>query len=208
MNIIIIDDDKFVTGALKAILEASGNVTVPATGTDGNDAVKLYEEYMPDILLTDIQMNGVSGLEATKIILEKHPDAKILLLTTFLDDEYIIQALKLGAKGYLLKQDYESLLPALEAVYSGQSVFGTEIISKIPDLLNHVPKFNYDEYDINGRETKIIEMVADGLSNKEIAAKLFFSEGTVRNYLSTILEKLGLHNRTQLAIFYYKYIHN
>lgn len=208
MDIVIIDDDKFVTGALKAILEASGTITVPATGTDGSDAVKLYEEYMPDILLTDIQMNVVSGLEATKTILEKHPDAKILLLTTFLDDEYIIQALKLGAKGYLLKQDYESLLPALEAVYSGQSVFGTEIISKIPGFLNPVPKFNYNEYDINERETKIIALVADGLSNKEIAAGLFLSEGTVRNYLSTILEKLGLHNRTQLAIFYYKYIHN
>ena len=190
MKVIIIDDDKFVTSALKAILEASGNVTVPATGTDGSEAIKLYEEYLPDILLTDIQMNGLSGLEATGKILEKYPDAKILLLTTFLDDEYIIQALKLGAKGYLLKQDYESILPALEAVYSGQSVFGTEIISKIPGLLNTASKFNYALYDINERELKVIELIADGLSNKEIAAKLFLSEGTVRNYLSTILEKL------------------
>ena len=205
MKVIIIDDDKFVTSALKAILEASGNVTVPATGTDGSEAIKLYEEYLPDILLTDIQMNGLSGLEATEKILEKYPDAKILLLTTFLDDEYIIQALKLGAKGYLLKQDYESILPALEAVYSGQSVFGTEIISKIPGLLNNVSKFNYASYNINERELKVIELIADGLSNKEIAAKLFLSEGTVRNYLSTILEKLELHNRTQLAIFYYKH---
>jgi len=205
MKVIIIDDDKFVTSALKAILEASGNVTVTATGTDGSEAIKLYEEYLPDILLTDIQMNGLSGLEATGKILEKYPDAKILLLTTFLDDEYIIQALKLGAKGYLLKQDYESILPALEAVYSGQSVFGTEIISKIPGLLNTASKFNYALYDINERELKVIELIADGLSNKEIAAKLFLSEGTVRNYLSTILEKLELHNRTQLAIFYYKH---
>ncbi len=111
MNVVIIDDDKFVTSALKAILEASGDVTVPATGTDGSEAVYLYETHKPDILLTDIQMNGLSGLEATEKILEKYPDAKILLLTTFLDDEYIIQALKLGAKGYLLKQDYESILP-------------------------------------------------------------------------------------------------
>ncbi len=186
MNVVIIDDDKFVTSALKAILEASGDVTVPATGTDGSEAVHLYETHKPDILLTDIQMNGLSGLEATEKILEKYPDAKILLLTTFLDDEYIIQALKLGAKGYLLKQDYESILPALEAVYSGQSVFGTEIISKIPGLLNNVSKFNYASYNINERELKVIELIADGLSNKEIAAKLFLSEGTVRNYLSTI----------------------
>ena len=205
MNVLIVDDDKFVTSALKAILEASGNVTVPATGTDGSEAIKLYEEYKPDILLTDIQMNGLSGLGATEKILEKYPDAKILLLTTFLDDEYIIQALKLGAKGYLLKHNYESILPALEAVYSGQNVFGTEIISTIPGLLNTASRFDYSSYDINERELKVIELTADGLSNKEIAAKLFLSEGTVRNYLSTILEKLELHNRTQLAIFYYKH---
>ena len=201
MNVIIIDDDKFVTSALKAILEASGDVTVPATGTDGSEAIELYEKYNPDILLTDIQMKGLSGLEATEAIIKKYPDARILLLTTFLDDEYIIQALKLGAKGYLLKQDYESILPALEAVYSGQSVFGTEIISKIPGLISSTSKFDYTLYDINEREINIIELIADGLSNKEIAAKLFLSEGTVRNYLSQILEKLGLHNRTQLAVF-------
>lgn len=205
MNIVIIDDDMLVTNALKAILEASGTVKVLEVGLDGNAAIKLYERYRPDILLTDIQMQGISGLEATEKILQKYPEAKILLLTTFLDDEYIIQALKLGAKGYLLKHDYESILPALEAVYSGQSVFGTEIISKIPDLLNSVPKFDYASYDINERELKVIELIADGLSNKEIAAKLYLSEGTVRNYLSTILEKLELHNRTQLAIFYYKH---
>ena len=205
MNGIIIDADKFVTSALKAILEASGDVTVPATGTDGSEAIELYEKYNPDILLTDIQMKGLSGLEATEAIIKKYPGARILLLTTFLDDEYIIQALKLGAKGYLLKQDYESILPALEAVYSGQSVFGTEIISKIPGLISSTSKFDYTLYDINEREINIIELIADGLSNKEIAAKLFLSEGTVRNYLSQILEKLGLHNRTQLAVFYYKH---
>ncbi|MEZ3423366.1 MAG: response regulator transcription factor [Lachnospiraceae bacterium] len=205
MNVIIIDDDKFVTSALKAILEASGDVTVPATGTDGSEAIELYEKYNPDILLTDIQMKGLSGLEATEAIIKKYPGARILLLTTFLDDEYIIQALKLGAKGYLLKQDYESILPALEAVYSGQSVFGTEIISKIPGLISSTSKFDYTLYDINEREINIIELIADGLSNKEISAKLFLSEGTVRNYLSQILEKLGLHNRTQLAVFYYKH---
>ncbi len=205
MNIVIIDDDMLVTSALKAILEASGTVKVLEAGSNGSDAIKLYEKHKPDILLTDIQMKGISGLEATETILKKYPEAKILLLTTFLDDEYIIQALKLGAKGYLLKHNYESILPALEAVYSGQSVFGTEIISKIPELLNSVPKFDYTSYDINERELKVIELIADGLSNKEIAARLYLSEGTVRNYLSTILEKLELHNRTQLAIFYYKH---
>ena len=205
MNIIIIDDDFLVTTALKTILEATQKVTVLATGTDGTDAVTLYRTHKPDILLTDIQMKEKSGLEATEEILTEFPDAKILLLTTFSDDEYIVKALKLGAKGYLLKTDYESILPALEAVESGQTVFGTEIISKIPELLQAKPKFDYASYDITEKELSIITLIADGYSNKEIAAELFLSEGTVRNYLSTILEKLNLRDRTQLAVFYYQH---
>ena len=149
MNIVIVDDDFLVTAALKTILEASKRVTVLGTGTDGTDAVKLYRQFQPDILLTDIQMKTKSGLEATEEIRKDFPDAKILLLTTFSDDEYIVKALKLGAKGYLLKQDYEGILPALEAVASGQTVFGTEIISKIPELIHNQNKFDYTAYDIS-----------------------------------------------------------
>ena len=195
MNIVIVDDDFLVTTALKTILEASNKVTVLATGTDGTDAVKLYHSCQPDILLTDIQMKTKSGLDATEEI----------LLTTFSDNEYIVKALKLGAKGYLLKQDYESILPALEAVESGQTVFGTEIVSKIPELLNAAPEFDYAAYQINEKELSIIRLVADGYSNKEIASELFLGEGTVRNYLSNILEKLNLRDRTQLAVFYYQH---
>ncbi|MCI8771762.1 MAG: response regulator transcription factor [Lachnospiraceae bacterium] len=205
MNIVIVDDDFLVTAALKTILEASKRVTVLGTGTDGTDAVKLYRQFQPDILLTDIQMKTKSGLEATEEIRKDFPDAKILLLTTFSDDEYIVKALKLGAKGYLLKQDYEGILPALEAVASGQTVFGTEIISKIPELIHNQNKFDYTAYDISQKELGIIRLVADGYSNKEIASELFLSEGTVRNYLSTILEKLNLRDRTQLAVFYYQH---
>ena len=205
MDIIIVDDDFFVTTALKTILEASKKVTVLATGTDGEDAVSLYRNHHPDILLTDIQMKKKSGLEATEEILSEFPNAKILLLTTFSDDEYIVKALKLGAKGYLLKQDYESILPALEAVGSGQSVFGTEIVSKIPELLQSSSSFDYSAYGISEKEIGIIQFVADGYSNKEIASKLFLSEGTVRNYLSKIIEKLELRDRTQLAVFYYQH---
>lgn len=205
MNIVIIDDDFFVTTALRTILEATGRVTVLATGTDGTEAVSLYRLHQPDILLTDIQMKTKSGLEATEEIRKEHPEAKILLLTTFSDDEYIVKALKLGAKGYLLKQDYNSILPALEAVVNGQTVFGNEIISKIPELLHTTTEFDYSAYDIGEKEFHIITLVADGYSNKEIASELFLSEGTVRNYLSSILEKLELRDRTQLAVFYYQH---
>lgn len=204
MNVLIVDDDIFVSGALKTILESSGDITVPATGSDGKEAVELFRRYHPDVLLMDIRMKEVSGLDAAAEILKEFPDARILLLTTFSDDEYIIRALKLGAKGYLLKQDYGGILPALRAVYSGQTVFGHEIVSKIPELIQSGPSFNYQAYDISEREQEIIRLIADGLSNKEIAARLFLSEGTVRNYLSAVLDKLHLRDRTQVAVFYYR----
>ena len=205
MKIVIVDDDIFVSGALTTILEASGKVTVAASGTDGKEAAELYKIHQPDVLLMDIRMKEKSGLDASAEILEEFPDAKILLLTTFSDDEYIVKALKLGAKGYLLKQDYSSILPALEAVCSGQTVFGTEIMSRIPELIHSGSSFHYEDYDISRRELEIIRLIADGLSNKEIASQLFLSEGTVRNYLSSILDKLQLRDRTQVAVFYYKH---
>lgn len=205
MKIIIVDDDCLVAGALKTILEANPDIEVTATGSDGEEACTLYREYLPDILLMDIRMKGMDGLEASRKILDEFPEAKILLLTTFSDDEYIVKALRLGTKGYLLKQDYTSIFPALHAVYSGQTVFGTEIMSKIPELLQSSGGFDYTSREINERELDIIRLIANGYSNKEIAAELFLSEGTVRNYLSSILDKLQLRDRTQVAVFYYQH---
>lgn len=202
MRVVIVDDDTFVAGALKTILEADEGVTVVGMGSDGEEAVKLYHSQKPDVLLMDIRMKEMSGLEAAEQILGTSPDAKILLLTTFSDDEYIVKALKYGVKGYLLKQDYHSILPALQAVHSGQSVFGTEITAKLPELLKEKKRFDWSQYDIGEKELQVISLVAEGLSNKEIAERLFLSEGTVRNYMSQILDKMGLRDRTQLAVYY------
>lgn len=205
MNVLIIDDDKLVSLSLKTILEADGQVSIAGIGENGDDAIRMYEELKPDILLMDIRMEGMTGLDAGSIILKKHPDAKILFLTTFSDDEYIVRALHIGSKGYILKQNFESIVPALVAVYGGQTVFGDEITGKLPELMQKTSSsLDWKQYDITEKELEIIEQVADGKNNKEIAESLFLSEGTVRNYLSTILEKLDLRDRTQLAIFYYK----
>ena len=204
MNVIIIDDDRLVSASLKTIIESDEEIRAAAIGHSGREAVTLYDEIVPDIMLMDIRMDGMTGLEAGEIILRNHPGARILYLTTFADDEYIIKALKIGAKGYLLKQDFESIIPALKAVYSGQRVFGDDIIAKIPAFITGETTPDFSSYGVTGKESEIIQLIAEGLSNKEIAGSLYLSEGTVRNNISIILEKLSLRGRTQLAIFYYK----
>lgn len=203
MRIVIIDDDKLVCQALKTIIETDQQFNVVATGHNGHEAVELYNTNNPDIILMDIRMDGLTGIDAGEIILKTNPHAKILYLTTFLDNEYIIRALKIGAKGYLLKQNFDCILPSLRAVELGQSVFGEEIVSKIPEMMN-TSKKSFEGHALSEKEIEMIELIADGLSNKEIAAKKYLSEGTVRNYISCILEKLNLRDRTQIAIFYYK----
>lgn len=203
MKVIVVDDDQLVEMSLTTILQADAGIEVVGQGHDGTDAVKLYEEKEVDVVLMDIQMKQMSGLEAAEKILAMDKDAKILLLTTFSDEEYIVKALGIGVKGYILKQDFEAIVPALKAVYGGQSVFGGEVMSKIPVLATAKHVFSYEEYDINEKEQEVIEQVAMGKSNREIAESLFLSEGTVRNYISVILEKLSLRDRTQLAVFYF-----
>ncbi len=205
MRVLLVDDDKLVCSSLKIILSADPDILIVGTGNNGQEGIALYHKYKPDVLLMDIRMEPVSGLEAGEQILSQYPEAKLLYLTTFLDDDYIISALRIGAKGYMLKQDYDSILPALKAVYAGQNVFGNEIITKLPNLIGRSGEHKrIITYGITEKELELIKKIADGFSNKEIAEQLFLSEGTVRNNISTILEKLELRDRTQLAIFYYK----
>ncbi|MEG0306396.1 MAG: response regulator transcription factor [Clostridium sp.] len=204
MKIIIVDDDKLIATSLKTIIETSSDIEVVALGYSGEEAIKLYDKYEPDILLMDIRMNGITGLEAAQEIFKSHKDGKVVFLTTFEDDEYIITTLKIGAKGYILKQHFEGIVQALKAVDLGQSVFGEEIVSKLPNILSgNSNKKDLSKYNLVDKEIEIITLVSKGFSNKEIASKLFLSEGTIRNYVSIILEKLRIRDRTQLAIFYF-----
>lgn len=208
MKVLLIDDDKLVCSSLKIILSSDPEFTVVGTGNNGKEGIELYHKLRPDVLLMDIRMEVMSGLDAGEGILKDFSEAKILYLTTFLDDDYIIKALRIGAKGYMLKQDYECIIPALKAVYAGQNVYGNEIITKLPHLIGKAnDEKSIEKYGISDKELEIIMKIADGLSNKEIAEIMFLSEGTVRNNISTILEKLNLRDRTQIAIFYYKNIH-
>lgn len=203
MNIVVVDDDKLVAISLKTILESTGRINVLAMGSSGSEAMSLYSTHRPDVILMDIRMEGMNGIEAGEKILSADKDARILYLTTFSDDEYIVKALNMGAKGYILKQDFEGIAPALEAVMRGQSVFGDQIIDRLPELMKQKDEFDFAAHGISEKEREIMTLVAEGLSNKEIAGKLFLSEGTVRNYISTLLDKLELRDRTQLAVYYY-----
>ena len=198
MNVIIVDDDFLVVDALKTIVEAAG-INVIATGANGEEAIALAREYRPEVIMLDIRMQPTNGMEATRAIMAEDPDAKILLITTFQDEEYIAGALSLGCRGYILKSNIGGILPALTAVNSGQMVFDSKIVEKMqqPTAQKNFP-------ELSGRELDILKLIAEGMNNKEIAAQLFLSEGTVRNYISSLLEKLELRDRTQLAIYYFK----
>ena len=207
MRVLLIDDDKLVCSSLKIILSADADIKIVGAGHSGLEAIALYQELEPDILLMDIRMEQMSGLEAGEQILAQYPDAKILYLTTFLDDDYIIKALRIGAKGYMMKQNYESILPALKAVHLGQNVYDNEIITKLPGLISKSQDYeatSLKQLGITYKEFEIITKIADGYSNKEISESLYLSEGTIRNNISTILEKLSLRDRTQIAVYYYK----
>ena len=191
---------------------ATGTAEVLWMANDGDAAVRRYFETpasRPDVLLIDIQMPGTSGLDAAREILATDPAARILFLTTFADQSYIAQAMGLGAKGYLIKQDVAAVGPALQAVMAGQVVLGAEVLGKLTERTPD-PADSDDSRDtadsieglLGEREREITALVAEGLDNRDIAARLFLSEGTVRNRISAILDKLGLTNRTQLAILW------
>lgn len=213
MRIAIVDDDPIVCQSLETILAATGAGDVLWTANDGDAAVRRYFEAPsshPDVLLIDIQMPGRDGLDAAREILARDPAARILFLTTFSDRNYIAQAMDLGAKGYLIKQDVAAVAPALQAVMAGQVVLGAEVLGKLTGAAGpsgtdpahaaeDVPDGSLDAL-LGERERDIAALVAEGLDNRDIAATLYLSEGTVRNRISAILDKLGLANRTQLAI--------
>ncbi|WBB38898.1 response regulator transcription factor [Parvimonas micra] len=197
MKILMVDDDLLVLNALSTILEKSGYEIVLAT-TDSKKAIETYKENKIDVVILDIRMKEVNGVDVAIEILEYDKDAKIMLLTTFNDRDDIIRALNKGVLGVILKDNVASLIPAIESVSLGNKILDNEL--NLKNLFNTTKKdFNL----LTQKEIEILEQIAKGLSNKEISEKLFLSEGTVRNYISGILEKLELRDRTQLAIYYY-----
>ena len=207
MRVIVVDDDAIVVRSLATILGAEPDIEVEGTGTSGEEAVSLFSACEPDVVLMDIQMPGGDGLSAAEKILAADPAARVVFLTTFSDDDYIVRALRLGARGYLIKQDVATIAPALRSVMAGQSVLEGEVLARATALSVDGARPRREEPEMRGlteREREVVRAIADGMSNAEVAAALYMSEGTVRNHISAILAKLGLRNRTQIAVYYYR----
>ena len=212
VKIAIVDDQQLIRESLKIILDTDEEFEVVAVLESGKKILEFIEKEEVDIVLMDVRMPEMSGVECTRKIKKTHPDVKVIILTTFDDDEYIYDALKYGASGYLLKGcSLDELSKAIHNVLEGGACFNPNVAGKVARFFTQMAnstttsienKMDDNEYELSNTEWKIIEQIGLGYSNKEIASSLHFSEGTIRNYLSVILDKLSLRDRTQLAIWY------
>lgn len=209
IKILIADDQELLRQSLEIVLGSKENMALTGSVENGMEVLDSVQQEMPDVILMDIRMPKMDGVQCTKVIKERYPQIKIIILTTFDDDEYVFNALKNGASGYLLKGvSVDELVSAVETVYDGQAMINPDIAATVLRLFSRMAQSDYSIQiqrnqveELTRSEWKIVEQVGNGLSNKEIAQKLNLSENTVKNYLSNILSKLNLRDRTQLAIW-------
>ncbi len=209
IKVLIVDDQELFRESLKVVLSVSEHIRVTDAVSGVSQALKSAEQERPDVVLMDIRMPGMDGVEGTRLFKKRWPDVKIIVLTTFDDDEYIFGALKNGAIGYLLKgSSISKLSENIRIAYEDGAIITPTVATKVIHQFSHMAqgtsRLQVDKEavkDISRSEWQIIQTVGSGMSNKEIAQELSLSEGTIRNSISNILFKLGLRDRTQLAIW-------
>jgi DNA-binding NarL/FixJ family response regulator len=203
IKILICDDQYVVREGLKAIFETDKGIQVVGTAADGAEALDLIPQLQPDLILMDLKMPVMNGVQATRHIRQKYPNVKILVLTTYDADEWVFDAIRNGAAGYLLKDTQrEMLIAAIKDMMAGRTPVDPAIAGKLfTQIVQGTPALQSTLIDnLTEREKDILRLLGAGLSNADIAARLYFSEGTVRNYISSILDKLGVADRTQAAV--------
>ncbi|MDT8717582.1 response regulator transcription factor [Clostridium sp. 19966] len=205
IDIIIADDQTLMRDGLKTILELEDNFNILGLASNGAEVLELCRQQAPDIVLMDIRMPEMDGVQCTKELKRLYPSVKVLILTTFNDVEYIIQAINYGAAGYILKDiEGDALIKAINDAYKGQFMLPNDVarklVNKIYESTDYIVEESKSIEDFTEREMDIAKMMAEGFNNKQIAASLFISEGTVKNYISNIYSKLGTSDRTTAAI--------
>lgn len=204
IKVLLVDDEQLIRNGLAILLESYPDIKIVGQASNGQEAADFCHANSVDVVLMDIRMPVSNGIEGTKRIKSRHPEIKILILTTFQDAEYIAQAMRLGASGYLLKDSSsDDIYEAIKIVLQDNIVLDGKIGKEIVDLSTASNKqdFNSTHYNLSEKEVEIIRLIASGLSNQEISDQLFLSLGTIKNNVTTILRKLDLRDRTQLAIF-------
>ena len=203
MKVVICDDQAIVRDGLEMLLKLEKDIEVVGTATDGSEAIELVNTKQPDLVLMDLKMPVMNGVEATRLVKVNNPNIKVLVLTTYDDDQWVVDAILAGASGYLLKDTPRNeLVAAIRGTVNGKSYIDPSVAGKLLDMASshQTQPTNIITEKLTEREIQILRLIAKGLSNTFIAERLFLSEGTVRNHVSSILAKLGVSDRTQAAI--------
>jgi DNA-binding NarL/FixJ family response regulator len=200
MKVLVVDDQRLIRDGIASLLDIQDGIEVVGTAVDGRDAIEKTLALEPDVVLMDVRMPEMDGVEAVAVLRQKAPGTRVVMLTTFDDEEYVVQALRAGAAGYLLKDlPSHELAAAVKLAHAGVAQFDPAALARLTNALSRpaVP----DDLDLTSREIEVLRLVAAGATNREIAGRLYLSVGTVKNHVSRILNRLNLRDRTQAAIY-------
>lgn len=202
VRVLVVDDQRLIRDGIASLLSIRPGIDVVGTAVDGRDAVAQTLEKEPDVVLMDVRMPGTDGVEAVAVLRERAPECRVVMLTTFDDEEYVVQAMRAGAHGYLLKDlPAEELAHAVRLAHAGVTQLDSSVARRLTAFLPRPePVTGAPAVSLSPRETDILRLVAHGHTNREIAARLYLSEGTVKNHVSRILRRLALRDRTQAAL--------
>lgn len=210
ITVLIVDDHPLLRQGLKTLLELEGGITVVGQASNGSEAIRLAKQLQPDVVLLDINMPGMNGVEVAKVLREQQPDLGILVLTIHDDETYVKEMIRSGAKGYLLKDaEPRQVVQAIKKVAAGESVYPTDLMERVMERYHQLEvrmgrlqsAAAINDLSLTNRELEILRYIVEGMRNKEIANALYISEKTVKNHITNLLRKLDVEDRTQAAVF-------